>query len=164
MTYAARIWEVLLVFSFKDYPLLLGVLAIGLALSGAVDVAAQEDATTQSADDQVPAVPPELSPWSGTPRAAPLVSLYVSFGTLQALDMLSTQRAVHRGAREVNPVLRGAVGSPFALAGLKIGATALTMMLTEKMRRRNRVASLLFMATLNSAYGVVVARNYAIRR
>jgi hypothetical protein len=148
----------------REIPLLLVVLAIGLLLSSAVDVAAQEDATTPSEDDQLPGVPPELSSWSGTPRAAPLVSLYVSFGTLQVLDILSTQRAIHRGAREVDPIVRGAMGSPLALAGLKIGATALTIMLTQKMRRRNCVASIVLMATLNSAYGVVVSRNYAIRR
>jgi hypothetical protein len=93
-------------------------------------------------------------------RPSPLVPLYVTFGALQALDIDSTLRALGNGGRESNPVIGGAVGSPGALIAIKAGATAGIVFASEKLWKRNRVAAVLMMIAMDSAYAAVVAHNY----
>jgi hypothetical protein len=95
------------------------------------------------------------------PRA--LLPLYVSFGTLQALDYHSTQRALSSGAgREGNPLARGIVSSPPALIVAKAAATAGVIVAGEKMWKRNRVGAVLFVAAMDVAMCAVVAHNYSV--
>ena len=98
------------------------------------------------------------------PRPSVLVPLYVSFAALQALDLHSTGRALHAGGREANPVVGTVVGSPVAMTAMKVGATTGIILLSEKLRKRNRVAAIVMMVTLNSAYAVVASHNYSIAR
>jgi hypothetical protein len=93
-------------------------------------------------------------------RPDPLVPLYVSFGTLQVLDTHSTWRAIDRGAVEANPVLRGVVGNQVGLVALKAAGTAGLIYASEKMWKRNRTASIVFMIAANSAMAWVVQNNY----
>ena len=60
--------------------------------------------------------------------------------------------------------MSGIVGSPVAMTALKVGATAGIILLSEKVRKRNPVAAVVMMVTLNSAYAMVVSHNYAIAR
>jgi hypothetical protein len=93
-----------------------------------------------------------------------LVPLYVSFAALQVLDIRSTQQALASGGVESNPLMTGIVGSPVAMTAFKVGATAGIVLLSEKVRKRNPVAAVVLMVTLNSAYAMVVSNNYAIAR
>ena len=93
-------------------------------------------------------------------RPDPLVPLYVSFSALQVLDIHSTWRAVDRGAVEANPVLRGVVGNQVGLVALKAAGTAGLIYASEKMWKRNRAASIIFMVAANSAMAWVVQNNY----
>ncbi len=93
-------------------------------------------------------------------RPDSLVPLYVSFAGLQALDLHSTWRAVDHGAVEANPVLKGVVGSPAGLVALKAVGTAGVIFASEKMWKRNRTASVIFMVAANSAMAWVVQHNY----
>jgi uncharacterized protein DUF5658 len=93
-------------------------------------------------------------------RPDPLVPLYVSFCALQVLDIHSTWRAVDRGAVEANPVLRGVVGNQVGMVALKAAGTAGLIYASEKMWKRNRTASIIFMVAANSAMAWVVQNNY----
>ena len=93
-----------------------------------------------------------------------LLPLYVSFATLQLLDVHSTTRALAIGGVEANPVMRGVAGNPAALVAVKAGVTASTILLAEKVRSRSRVGAILLMAALNSTYATVVAHNYSAVR
>lgn len=93
-------------------------------------------------------------------RPAPLVPLYVAFVGLQALDVHSTFSALDSGAREANPMVRGALGNPAGLFLLKTGTAAGVVLLTEKLWRRNRAAAVITMVALNSAYATIAAHNY----
>ena len=93
-------------------------------------------------------------------RPAPLVPLYVAFVGLQALDVHSTFTALDSGAREANPMVRGALGSPAGLVLLKTGTAAGVVLLTEKLWPRNRTAAVITMIALNSAYVTIAAHNY----
>ena len=97
-------------------------------------------------------------------RPAVLVPLYVSFAALQVLDIQSTRQALAAGGVEGNPMMSGIVGSPVAMTALKIGATAGIVLLSEKVRKRNPVAAVVMMVTLNSAYAMVVSQNFAVAR
>jgi len=93
-------------------------------------------------------------------RPAPLVPLYISFAALQALDVHSTLTALDSGARETNPMVRGALGNPTGLFLLKAGTAAGVVLITERLWRRNRTAAVIMMVTLNSAYATIAAQNY----
>lgn len=93
-----------------------------------------------------------------------LLPLYVSFATLQMLDVHSTSRALANGGVEANPVMRGVAGNPAALVAVKAGVTASTILLAEKVRSKSRVGAILLMAALNSTYATVVAHNYRVVR
>lgn len=114
-----------------------------------------------------PTAPPQaggsqLTAASRANRGA-LAPMYVAFGTLQALDIHSTLRAVNSGAgTEQNLVLRGIANNPAALIAVKSGVTAATILLADTLRVRHRTGALVLMAALNSAFAVVVAHNYSI--
>lgn len=96
------------------------------------------------------------------PRGALVTSLYVSFIGLQALDAHSTIRALDRGARETNPMIAPLADNTAALIALKAGTAAGVIYMTDRVRRHNRLASIIIMAAANSAYATIVARNYRI--
>src|SRR5262245_48742403 len=93
-------------------------------------------------------------------RPDSLVPLYFSFCALQVLDTHSTWRALDHGAVEANPVLHGVVGNEAGLIALKAAGTAGVIYASEKMWKRNRTASVIFMIAANSAMAWVVQNNY----
>jgi len=101
---------------------------------------------------------------SETPRPQPLVPLYVSFATLEALDVASTARVLESGGRESNPIVASAWGSPVALAALKIGTAAGLIFAAERLRRDHPKAALVLMIAGNSGMAAIVAHNYAAAR
>jgi hypothetical protein len=57
-------------------------------------------------------------------------------------------------------VLRGVVGNQAGLVALKAAGTAGIIYASEKMWKRNRTASIIFMVAANSAMAWVVQNNY----
>jgi hypothetical protein len=88
-----------------------------------------------------------------------LRALYVGFGVLQGLDVYTTRVALKSGAREANPLMVGLAGRPAALVAAKAAATFGTVYLVERLRVRNRVAAVVTMAAIDSAYAMLVVRN-----
>ena len=97
-------------------------------------------------------------------RPAALIPLYASFASLQVFDVSSTLRAIERGAYEANPVVAPLVNSTPALAAMKAGSTVAVIYLTERLRKRHRIAAVLLMAGLNAGYVGVVTHNYSVSR
>jgi hypothetical protein len=93
-------------------------------------------------------------------RPAALVPLYLTFAGLQAVDVHSTLQALDNGARESNPMVRSAMGHPAGMFVLKSGTAVGVVFLTERLWRRNRVAAVVTMIALNSAYATIAAHNY----
>jgi hypothetical protein len=97
-------------------------------------------------------------------RPSALVPMYASLVTLQALDFVSTSRALSsEGAYEANPVMRGVVGSPAAFLAVKAGTTAGTIWVAERMRKKHPVRALVFMLSTNAAMAAVVAHNMSLK-
>lgn len=103
-----------------------------------------------------PPLPPDRP---ATDSSRTLTSLQISFGALQVLDVFSTVRGVNHGMSEANPLMRGLVRHPVAMAAVKGGAAATTIFLVRHVARKNRVAGIAIMAAVNTALSVVVVRN-----
>ena len=95
-------------------------------------------------------------------RPAALFPLYVSFAALQMLDGHSTTRALGSGAAEGNALMSGIAGNPTALFAVKAATAAGTIYIAEQLWKRNRMASIVTMIALNSAFAMVVKHNYAV--
>jgi hypothetical protein len=97
-------------------------------------------------------------------RPAILLPMYVSLGALQGLDYVTTTRAIASGAgREANPIMKPVVGNRAAFLAVKAGATAGTVWISEKMRRKHPVRAIVFMVATNAAMAAIVAHNFSIR-
>ncbi len=118
--------------------------------------------TAPPLDRPAPAFGPVRAP--APPRFA-LRTLEVSFAALQALDAVSTLKAVDQGLVEQNPLMRGLVSRPAAFVAVKAGATVTTLWLVRRVARQNRVAALVTLAAIDSGYALLVRRNLqALRR
>jgi hypothetical protein len=102
-----------------------------------------------------PVVPPSVRP-------APLVGLYASFATLQALDIASTRMALRTGAVEANPLVAPFARSPLGMTLVKAGVAGAMIYASERLWKTHRKAALLTMIGLNLAYGTAVAHNYRV--
>ena len=92
------------------------------------------------------------------PRA--LMPLYAMQIALNGLDVHSTMRALDAGHREVNPLFKD--GSAAKLIGAKVASSALSFYLAEKLWKKNRVAAVVMMASVNAGMMAVVANNYRV--
>jgi hypothetical protein len=114
-------------------------------------------ATIQPATIQLPQPRPRLDPVIAERRPAALPALYASMVALQGLDIYTTQKGMALGARETNPLVRN--GNTATFVALKAGSTAATMLVAERMWKKNRAGAIAFMAATNLVYGAVVAHN-----
>jgi hypothetical protein len=121
------------------------ILLIPIAVAGA---------GAQDTDDTKPE---EAAAASDTPVFGPL---YASFVALQALDVVSTWHAANEGRAEANPFLRAIAPNRPALIAVKSAQTVGTLWLTQRLRKKHRVAAIALVCGLDSAYAVVVARNF----
>ena len=89
--------------------------------------------------------------------------MHIATITMQALDAHSTYSALHHGnIVEANPLMRGMAENTATLVAVKAGVAAATVYATEKLARRHRLVAFATALAVNSAYAMVVARNYSI--
>ena len=99
------------------------------------------------------------------PTPSLLRSTYVGLAALQAYDTYSTLTALHNGAVEANPVIRGVSGNPTALLAVKGAATFGVIYVAERLwRERHRGAAIALMAATNATMAVVAAHNASVLR
>lgn len=113
-----------------------------------------------AAPAQMPSAP--IQPRSGvaqTPRGL-LPALYVGNIALQVMDTHSTFRALDAGMVESNPLMQWTTAHPVAFVSMKAAATATTILVAEKIRRKYPRRAALFMAGVNTAYALIVLHNY----
>ena len=110
-------------------------------------------------------VAPSQNIWQAGNQQIPagmLNSMYVATALLQALDFHSSQQAFRAGGVEANPVMKHIAGNPYVFAATKGAVVASTIMLTREIAKRNRLAAVLTLTAINSAYAMVVRGNYQI--
>ena len=120
-------------------------------------------ALTSETQVPVPAIPREAAVpvTSGLPKGVQ-PALYGGLVVLQGLDVHSTLRAINAGHYESNPVMRWSVQHPAAFISMKAAASAATIYVAEKIRKRYPKRAMLFMAAVNSAYALIVVHNYNV--
>jgi hypothetical protein len=97
--------------------------------------------------------------------ASPLMtSLYASTVALQALDAHSTFAALDNGAFEANPLMGSASSNKATFLAIKAGVAVSTVLAAKNMAKRNKVAAVLTLVAVNSAYAFVVNHNYRVAR
>lgn len=141
---------------------------VGLLVVLAAQTALAQDAPpvavlagSAAADEPAPQIP-SIAPANVEPapsRPAALIPLYGSFATLQVVDLRLTFNGLDRGTREGNPVVAGFGSNRPAMIALKAGATAATIVLAERLWKKNRAAAVGVMVGLNAALAAVVAHN-----
>ncbi len=80
--------------------------------------------------------------------------------TLHGLDVHSTVRALEMGHREANPFFKDA--STTTMIGAKVASSAVSVLMAEKLWKKNRIAAVLMMASVNAGLSAVVANNYRL--
>ena len=113
-----------------------------------------------TADGQVAAIP-RNPPVKEMPRGVQ-PALYGGLIVLQGLDVHSTLRAIDAGYSEQNPLMRWSVSHPAAFISMKAAASAATIYVAEKIRKRHPGRAMLFMTAVNSAYALIVVHNYSV--
>lgn len=96
--------------------------------------------------------------------SAIMTSLYASTAVMQALDMHSTLQAFKAGAVEGNPLMSGIVKNRGAFIATKAAVAASTIFATRHIAKRNKVAAVVTMVAINSAYAMIVSHNYRLAR
>ena len=98
-------------------------------------------------------------------RPAAMVPLYSGFAAMQALDYVTTTRALSSGAgSEANPLMAPVAGNPAAFLALKAGSVVGVVWAGEKLWKKNRVGAVVFMVAMDSAMATIAAHNYSIAR
>jgi hypothetical protein len=88
--------------------------------------------------------------------------MYASYAALQAADIITTTRALDRGAREANPLARGYVSSPARMIAVKAGVTVATILITERIRKKHPVPASVMLVALNATLAAVVINNAGV--
>jgi hypothetical protein len=96
------------------------------------------------------------------PRVLPM--LYVSLGVAQALDIMTTTKALQAGGREQNPVMAPFAKNTGAMIAIKAATTAATIIAVEKMWKKNRVGAIAMAVVANGAVAAVAAYNTRVIR
>jgi Domain of unknown function (DUF5658) len=109
---------------------------------------------------QMPSAP--IQARSGVPQSPRglLPALYAGNIALQVMDTHSTFRALDAGLVEGNPLMRWTTAHPVAFVSMKAAATASTILVAERIRRKHPRRAALFMAGVNTAYALIVSHNY----
>lgn len=100
-----------------------------------------------------------LPRFEATPaRPKAMLPLYSTLVTLQAADAMLTMRGLNAGAHELNPLMRNST----AMTVTKVATMATTVVIAEKMWKRNKPAAIAALIAANAVSGIVVARNARI--
>src|SRR5260221_12862785 len=119
------------------------------ALAGAVASAAKDG------KDAAPVTLWTLSQHPKRPLALPV--LYGTYGLLQAMNIMSTKKALRAGAKEATPLMRkGNMGTTLAI---KAASGVATVYVVEKMWKKNRIGPIALMTAVNGVTAAVVAHN-----
>jgi hypothetical protein len=88
-------------------------------------------------------------------------NLFVVYGAVQGLDVISTAMARNRGASETNPILRGGFGQGLAI---KAGLGVATVLAVRAVQKKSKKAAIVTMIALNVATAAVVVNNIQVAR
>lgn len=91
-----------------------------------------------------------------------LSSLYATTALMQALDVHSTFSALSHGAVEANPMMKGVTSNKAAFIATKAAVAAATIMAARHVAKKNKVAAIVTLIGINSAYAMIANHNYKV--
>jgi hypothetical protein len=95
-------------------------------------------------------------------KSSPAVrNLFVTYGAVQGLDVLTTAIARNRGASETNPALRGGFAQGLAI---KAGLGVATVLAVKAVQKKSKRAAIITMIALNVATAAVVVNNIKVAK
>jgi hypothetical protein len=83
---------------------------------------------------------------------------------MQMLDVHSTLSAFRAGAVEANPLMEGVTRNRAAFFAVKAAVATSTVLAARQLSKRNKVAAIVTLVAINSAYAMVVNHNYQVAR
>jgi len=97
-------------------------------------------------------------------RSSPgwILGVHATTALMQGLDAHSTFLAMDRGGVEVNPAVSLFARNREAFTAMKVGVAAGLIYATDRLARKHPMRALVLAAAVNSAYALVVARNYRV--
>lgn len=100
-----------------------------------------------------------VNPFDVTPaRPKAMIPLYSTLIGLQVADAALTVQGLNAGARELNPLMRNSTSMTLT----KVATMATTVVIAERMWKRNKPAAIAALVAANVVSGVIVARNARI--
>jgi len=82
---------------------------------------------------------------------------------LNAADFFTTREALsHQDVAEANPFMKGLVKSPLLFAGVKLGVSAISIFLLDRIYQKNKTLGWIMTTITNSVMGYVVANNMRV--
>lgn len=130
---------------------------LAAATTGAAADVKADTITAVEADGQIPRPTFRVDVVGPAKRPVALPVLYGTLVALQAADFYTTKKGLSLGARETNPVMRG--GDTNTMVFVKAASTAATILIAEKMWKKNKAGAIAMMLATNVDYGAVVANN-----
>lgn len=91
-----------------------------------------------------------------------MTSLYASTVAMQVLDVHSTLAALSAGGIETNPMMQEVTGNPAMFMAVKAGVAASTILAAKQLSKHNKMAAVVTLVAINSAYAMVVSHNYRV--
>jgi len=91
-----------------------------------------------------------------------MTSLYASTVAMQVLDVHSTLAALRAGGIEANPMMQEVTGNPATFMAVKVGVAASTILAAKQLSKHNKMAAVVTLVAINSAYAMVVSHNYRV--
>lgn len=89
-------------------------------------------------------------------------SLYATTIVVQGLDAHSTFRAIDAGGKEGNPLVGSLAERRPAFLALKGAISTATIYAARDLSKRHKVAAVLTLIGINSAYAALIANNYRV--
>jgi hypothetical protein len=94
------------------------------------------------------------------PPSKVFTALAATYAGLNALDVITTERAIQSGrGQEANPLMAPLVRNPYAFALTKAVTTASTIVVVRRIARKHPVAAVVFWVAADVGLGLVVAHN-----
>ncbi len=133
-----------------------------LASLVAADSARAQEPQPVRVDAAVVTAAVKPSAWTSKPMRLGLVA---GFAALQALDVVTSVRAINRGGSEGNPIVGGMASRPALFISVKTAATLWMLLSGEQLAKHGQAGTAVISSAIaDTVYGVVVAHNAQVLR
>jgi hypothetical protein len=103
-----------------------------------------------------------IAPRSSGPASGAMWALYTATIAMQALDYHSTMSGLRGGAVEANPLMTNVTKNRTAFLAVKAAVATGTILAARSIAKRSKLAAVVMLVAVNSAYAYVAMHNYKI--